>query len=679
MFDELILPANAKQPGNSADAKLLSTPISESSTVGQILIDEAWRAKADWAAKTLADKQKSAEISSRYMEPGVIASVNHGECGILPGTVLSSEVLMARSGLQPSLACRWTKIEPSQMVLPLPGEQVRRYRWSWERPAESLADARDKVLQILLRDNKLRSWTETTIQPLMKDFELAAATRGLDENEVRNTYKELKRVLESSLAAKLYPVEKLACEILRNAAKPTSIDQGQHPTCNVTSYECRLYAIAPSKAAKLVADIATTGEYRCHDGSRIRPRAIQPDEEARCTVPYDGQRNFASQLFQVTAINIYWNRQTTLPDGRRPGSGMIAYCQAPGRATDSEYLLDCSQDPPKRFVLNFRSNTENSPFLNLPAISEINKQITGKDSVDFAIERDYPKSNRHGILGVETIAEFRATLIRLKTEKKFPVLLGVDAALKPFGQGADVDSGTAPHLVTITDYDEISNRVSVDNQWGSHNDFSYAPGAQPPIPLTELFAAMDRKFPSKELTDYARRQLADTTWKDVRDIGLGAASSRLAMRACFGSYSPLLVQDALLIGNRARIPGSLSLWEATQTPRGGIALRGAMALSTLALAYTLNDVHSAFKRSPEEGGGKLFRAGTNLVALEAGSTLSIRAATACGLKWAPGKYAVGLACGVAFATGVDRSMGEIFEVIGRVCANETRALVTNRR
>ena len=58
----------------------------------------------------------------------------------------------------------------------------------------------------------------------------------------------------------------LAREVMRHAANPCSIDQGDNQTCNVTTVENLIYSKQPGVAAKLIADVATTGSYTAVDG-----------------------------------------------------------------------------------------------------------------------------------------------------------------------------------------------------------------------------------------------------------------------------------------------------------------------------------------------------------------------------------------------------------------------------
>ncbi len=595
---------------------------------------------------------------------------------------LTPEQLSARTTMsrQPSYLADWKPIDKHKPVaVANAGADATTEKQKSPAAELTLAQQREQVLEILRRKGDLSA--HYLFSELMGKFEARAQAIGLPEKEVTATYCQLQRILNSPEAAKLCSTIKLAREVLRNSAEPTAIDQGQHKTCNVTSYECRLYARQPSIASKLVADVSTTGQFRCHDDAIIRPRTLVPDDEARKDFVPDGERNYASQIFQLTAINIYWNRQSITPDGKRPGVGNILYCQEPDKGTDREYLLDCSKDPPVRLDWKFKS--KDSPNIGLTEISEINAQITGEPSKDLGIYRDSSTSVRDGILYVANIETFRTTLTRLKQEGKFPVLLHVNANMKPFGTEEKSDSKKdAPHLVSITDYDVEKDLVSVDNQWGKGNDFTGKPGEKPQIEGNTLFAAMDRpsRMGSEFLDEFLKKPFRELTWNQIGATATTGLTTDLAWRGTFGSYQPELIRSGLFRGAKLGIPGAERALDLSYSRTGRCALRGATALSTLALAYTLNDIHSAFKRSPEEGAGRLVRVGEISLCYELGALTGIGLSHLTRLnRWAPTKWGLAIGCGIALATSYDAVLGEYIELGGRLGFNYLRRAVTGQK
>ncbi|MBX9688935.1 MAG: hypothetical protein K2X27_19665 [Candidatus Obscuribacterales bacterium] len=195
---------------------------------------------------------------------------------------------------------------------------------------------KDAALAISDAD-KLKDFSEK-----LKTFESRAAARPLSDSEVFGTYVQMARVLNPSLRLAHGDKGNLVRSMLANAADPFSIDQGGHNTCNVTAMQVRLYAQEPQTPSKVVADIAVTGQFKTADGTIIKPLSLAPDGEAQQDPVWDGGRNFASQIFQMVAINTYWNRRDTMPGGKNVGKGNIQYAQG----DDGEYLLDVSVNPP---------------------------------------------------------------------------------------------------------------------------------------------------------------------------------------------------------------------------------------------------------------------------------------------------------------------------------------------
>lgn len=153
------------------------------------------------------------------------------------------------------------------------------------------------------------------------------------QEQVNETYRQVGTLLEANDNPSV-PIDaagrsRLAREIIKNAADPTEIRQGNHNTCNVATVENRLYTRQPALAAKLVVDMATTGSYVAKDGTKVAldRQSLRPDEDAEQKNSLSN-RNFASQIFQVTAVNLsYAKTQPSIHyeqhsvDPKLPGDG----------------------------------------------------------------------------------------------------------------------------------------------------------------------------------------------------------------------------------------------------------------------------------------------------------------------------------------------------------------------
>jgi hypothetical protein len=483
-------------------------------------------------------------------------------------------------------------------------------------------------------------------------FDTRAAARSLAESEVLSTYLQIGRVLNPGLTLEHGDKSLLARSMMANVADPTSIDQGSHNTCNVTTLECRLCTQEPGAASKVVADVACGGQFVTADGTRVHPLNLDPDSEGRFDPAPDGLRNYASQIFQLTAINAYWNRRDTMPGGKTVGKGNIQYAQGP----DGEYLLDVSKNPPQK--QHFDTVDSGHPWLDLYGVSEINQQLTGRPSKNFGIERWVYPSESEGVSKIVTLNGFKNRLVELKDEKAFPIIIEVDASKKPFGDG----KGFGPHVVTITDYDPASGLVTVDNQWGKSDDQTGLPG-QKAKPSAELLWESMSQLPS-----------LDFYWSTFKDglKGIKAKDaipptvSALSTKGLFWGMSaaaPLAVRGGLGYLSEWGVPGAESLLSASETRLGQATLRAGASLAALGAFAYINDLPGAFKQGNSHGVGKLTRITGDFASFEIGSKVADKALSAVGL-WTPARLGLDVAAGVATSTVFDRLMGESSEIAG---------------
>ena len=329
----------------------------------------------------------------------------------------------------------------------------------------------------------------------MADFEDRAKRDGLSQDEILKTYQQIERINAGTGDKPLSQLERqhISQEVMHQAAVPTDISQGYHNTCNVTSIECRTYTRDPAAAAKLVADVALTGEYHAPDGTvvKINPAA---HDQSKTWPPVDGQRTHASELFEVTAVNIHYAQENA-----KNGTD-IRYEQQdpkPGDNADTgERLMDYSKHPPKNVTegggwFGWGGTEVHSPDLTDKAITDVSNTITGKNEKDVLLQAWGTTDG--GVTAVHSEDELKAKLKELKDQHKLPVVIFVDTNNEPFysdsGRGAAGGSG-GPHVVTITDYDEKTGQVCVDNQWNSAVDH----GKNNPINVHDLYTAM--QFPA---------------------------------------------------------------------------------------------------------------------------------------------------------------------------------------
>lgn len=310
----------------------------------------------------------------------------------------------------------------------------------------------------------------------MTTFERRARATGLTDKQINDTFAHTTRILAAPNATlSLDQRIKVAEQIIRNAAKPTSIDQGRHGTCNVAVVETRLYTRNPEAAAKLVADVATTGSFRSHDGSVITPtaRSLHPDDEAGGNPPSDGQRGLASQIFQITAANVHWQRMQVTPDGKLSRRGSIIYEQIESKRSwftgdTGERVMDYNVDPPRE-TTKYRQG----PALSVSDLIGIANQITGKTESGFVIENEV--HGGRGTVHVTSPRELEQAILDAGRNGQFPAFIRVHTGNDPFlsdSGGSFARQRGVWHVVSITGYDARTKKVSVDNQWGGRGDRS---------------------------------------------------------------------------------------------------------------------------------------------------------------------------------------------------------------
>ena len=328
----------------------------------------------------------------------------------------------------------------------------------------------------------------------MERFEERKDRDGLSDGDVENTYKEVTRLLETEGDTPLKPEqrEKLAQQILFQAANPNQIDQGRHNTCNMNTVEVRTYTRQPAAAAKLVVDVATTGKYTSTDGVTVEIDPT-PHGQSKNPVRYDGARSHASEIFQVTGANLHLdieNNKSTPPKQYK----YVQKDSIPG-SRSGEGIMDMSETPPKLIKDSPNVNTG-----NLGNIRDVYAKITGVEENEIVLGHEkYVSDRSDGVKRIESEAELTTYLQEAKDAGKFPIVVAVETTNEPFwtdsGGGAAGGSGGG-HVLTITDYEPgPPGKVTMDNSWGTDDDHD----ARRPVDVHDLYLAMQRPSDSVEI------------------------------------------------------------------------------------------------------------------------------------------------------------------------------------
>lgn len=294
-------------------------------------------------------------------------------------------------------------------------------------------------------------------------------------HEVAETYRQVEKLMEApdNPSIKLNERDRvlIAEQVMNNAATPTSIAQGMHPTCNVTTVETRTYTQQPSEAAKLVTDVATTGSYVTKDGSKVTvdPGSLEAHDQAKNYPPLDGQRGHASQIFQVTAVNVHYQRTDS----------KVRYEQQEpsGKGDNGERLIDYSENPPKVLKAGFlekhlrdvKDSDYHAPMLSDEEIVGVGQQINGDSKNDWYIRNGSDKIvGKDTVVNIESEKQLEDKIKEAKEKGNMPIVVKVHSGNEPFysDSGAGRAGGSGGwHVVTITDYDPTTHKVAIDNQW----------------------------------------------------------------------------------------------------------------------------------------------------------------------------------------------------------------------
>ena len=346
----------------------------------------------------------------------------------------------------------------------------------------------------------------------------------LSPEEMQATYREVGRLFDENPDAKVDADGRatLAGQVMRLAADPTLVDQGKHNTCTVASVEARLYTRNPSKVAGLVADVAHDGTFTTSRGKDVEiPEGnFVPDEEAAKEPTADGERSFASQLFQTTMVN-------AVHQELRPGTFFEQVAsEGPGDVGERLYS----------FIDGVKALNQNAPDMDDEKKALAYELITGENVDAVALNHSYEDPNQEtGQFRTED--ELRDYLSALKEEGQLPAMLSVVPGSGSFAIPG-YSSFYGKHAVLVTDFDATTDEVRVDNQWGSERD-----RVDEPISMTELFAStlpveqgwehrlgakVDAEFPDISENERRTRMLSErvelSSPAELHNIGVSVGS-----------------------------------------------------------------------------------------------------------------------------------------------------------
>lgn len=345
--------------------------------------------------------------------------------------------------------------------------------------APHIEPAKDQLLKKLAESfdkNALDGFVQN-----MNSFEARAASNQLNPQEVTETYKQFSRILSVTGREPLTEDQRkqVVKESLRHCANPEIISQGQHSTCNVTAVQARAYTLHPSKASKLIADIVTTGEYttptRIH--VKLDKLSMVPDREARNSQPEQGKRDYATQLFNLAAVNVWygaakpnWHYQQRIERNDRTHSEHVV-----------ERVVDLSGGEERPVLYPGTKSPLDGPTLGADQIAFINDAIVGKHEPYAVLTWGtgsviLPGVKEQAVHAKDIIEEsrFQSILQELKDKHQLPAIASVETGVYPLSvdKRSDVygyDNGG--HVVNIADFTGGKKpHVAIDNEWSRKED-----------------------------------------------------------------------------------------------------------------------------------------------------------------------------------------------------------------
>jgi hypothetical protein len=244
---------------------------------------------------------------------------------------------------------------------------------------------------------------------------------------------------------------------MAEAAYPSETDQGRFGTCPVASMETRTWFDRPSVAASIIADQALTGQWVAPDGHVVKlpPQDYVTDKFSQETNTLDGQRSFAGQLFQATALSDLGSRYDT--PKYYATDGIVKNDNDNGKGTGINYWSD----------ENGKKIEDYQGLADGPVAEEL-RRLDGANTEVLTSEASESGANRNIVVFVGK-EDFKAKLQEAQEGGKMPIVITVAGGDKFFGQ--KINSHALNHDICIDKYDPKTGGLVIDNQWGAKYDW----------------------------------------------------------------------------------------------------------------------------------------------------------------------------------------------------------------
>jgi hypothetical protein len=312
----------------------------------------------------------------------------------------------------------------------------------------------------------------------------------------------------------------LAEQIMSQAADPTRFHQGGQNTCGAADLEFATYLKHPEAAARMVSDVALTGQYTALDGTTFK---VDPQPHGESKLPDNGtNRSHASEIFQVATVNI----------------ALKEYAKTADNVADIQYSHYWQTDDGENFEGKLRGQKpvkDTGALLNPDELPPAYSAITGDSSLGsmFQDKGAKPGDAQGGVTPFASEEQLNDYL----SHAKFPVTVLVNADSEPFDDpllGADgkyLDRDARGHWLVITGYEPgPPPKVKAFNTQGA--DQPMGQGGE--ISIHDLYKATLKRDDSikelqKDIADEKKHGQVDTE-KELELVRLEIEAGKLSKK-----------------------------------------------------------------------------------------------------------------------------------------------------
>lgn len=310
----------------------------------------------------------------------------------------------------------------------------------------------------------------------------------LHPNEIMSTYSILQAASSKYIKENNENGMELCKQLIMELADPTQINQGKHNTCALAALQAHLYTECPSVVCNVIFQTFEGNLIGNNGRLVVISEAMRgPDREARYYRTGGSLRSYPSQLFQIGAANLYWQAQCKDPRGIKVPAGAITYVESDSSPTfagdTGERLIINWSDDVREYISSAAGLPETNPGFSMKCVRDTYEMLTGRPGDRFLLAHKSRIENKPAQLFASE-NDLGKKLADMKRNGQLPAVMAVHpdgdflqtpklVLRSPAGSTnrAVVRHDTEWHAICITDYNEETGEVSVDNFWGPHADF----------------------------------------------------------------------------------------------------------------------------------------------------------------------------------------------------------------